>query len=159
MAAFRLTPRSPFGKLTSVLITPRQTVPRPSSKRGFFVPNILPSFTIAVDGKGLSENSSSGCRLIKYPQGEYACCLATVISTRSFLRFAAPNNHLRQRYIMSAIVSLSRPGLCAGCVPLHLLISKLLRSGEHLAACALQSLPECRVRWTLYGTSLTVEVA
>jgi hypothetical protein len=42
---------------------------------------------------------------------------------------------------------------------LHLLISKLLRSGEHLAARALQSLPECRVRWTLYGTSLTVEVA
>ena len=35
---------------------------------------------------------------------------------------------------MSAIVSLSRPGRCAGCVPLHLLISKLLRSGEHLAA-------------------------
>ena len=60
---------------------------------------------------------------------------------------------------MSAIVSLSRPGRCAGCVPLHLLISKLLRSGEHLAARALQSLPECRVRWTLYGTSLTVEVA
>ena len=60
---------------------------------------------------------------------------------------------------MSAIVSLSRPARCAGCVPLHLLISKLLRSGEHLAARALQSLPECRVRWTLYGTSLTVEVA
>ena len=56
---------------------------------------------------------------------------------------------------MSAIVSLSRPGRCAGCVPLHLLISKLLRSGEHLAARTLQSLPECRVRWTLYGTSLT----
>ena len=58
---------------------------------------------------------------------------------------------------MSAIVSLSRPGRCAGCVPLHLLISKLLRSGEHLAARALQSLPECRVRWMLYGTSLILE--
>ena len=60
---------------------------------------------------------------------------------------------------MSASFALSRPGLCAGRLPLHLLISKLVRSGEHLAARALQSLPECRVRWTLYGTSLTVEVA
>ncbi|WP_303237900.1 hypothetical protein [uncultured Bilophila sp.] len=63
---------------------------------------------------------------------------------------------------MSAIVSLSRPGLCAGRLPLHLLISKLLRFGEHTAAASLQSLPlayQRRVRWTLYGTSLTVEVA
>ena len=30
---------------------------------------------------------------------------------------------------MSAIVSLSRPGLCAGLLPLQLLISKLLRFG------------------------------
>ena len=63
---------------------------------------------------------------------------------------------------MSAIVSLSRPGRCAGCVPLHLLISKLLRFGEYAAAASLQSLPlayQRRVRWTLCGIFLTVEVA
>ena len=37
--------------------------------------------------------------------------------------------------------------------------NSLIAIREHLAARALQSLPECRVRWTLYGTSLTVEVA
>jgi|GEM_PF-971265 len=61
---------------------------------------------------------------------------------------------------MSAIVSLSRPGLCAGRLPLQLLISKLLRFGEHTAAASLQSLPlayQRRVRWTLCGTSLTIE--
>lgn len=60
---------------------------------------------------------------------------------------------------MPAVVNLSRPGRCSGCIPLSSLIQKLTRSGEHLAARTLQSLPECRVRWTLYGTSLTVEVA
>ena len=61
---------------------------------------------------------------------------------------------------MSAIVSLSRPGLCVGRLPLQLLISKLLRFGEHTAAASLQSLPlayQRRVRWTLCGTSLTIE--
>ena len=61
---------------------------------------------------------------------------------------------------MSAIVSLSRPGLCAGRLPLQLLISKLLRFGEHAAAASLPSLPlayQRRVRWTLCGTSLTIE--
>ena len=61
---------------------------------------------------------------------------------------------------MSAIVSLSRPGLCAGRLPLQLLISKLLRFGEYAAAASLQSLPlayQRRVRWTLCGTSLTIE--
>ena len=60
---------------------------------------------------------------------------------------------------MSATLLLSRPGRCAGRVPLSLLVYKLIRSGEEAAARALQSFPECRVRWTLYGTSLTVEVA
>lgn len=58
---------------------------------------------------------------------------------------------------MSATLLLSRPGRCAGRVPLSSLIQKLIRSGEHLAARALQSLPECRVRWTLYGTALFLE--
>ncbi|WP_302457358.1 hypothetical protein [Bilophila wadsworthia] len=63
---------------------------------------------------------------------------------------------------MLAIVSLSRPGLCAGRLPLHLLVQKLLRSGERLAAVSLQSLPwsrQRRVWWTLQGTKLFVEVA
>lgn len=59
---------------------------------------------------------------------------------------------------MSHSISLSRPGRCAGRVPLSLLVYKLIRSGEEAAARALQSFPECRVRWTRYGTSLTVEV-
>ena len=98
---------------------------------------------------------NSGCGLIKH--------LARGNTPAVWRRFLAPDQQtLRYEELcnkLPAIVSLSRPGRCAGCVPLHLLISKLLRSGEHLAARALQSLPECRVRWTLYGTSLTVEVA
>ena len=93
---------------------------------------------------------------------EYARRLATVFGTRSFCILQTPNKNLRQRYTMSAIVSLSRPGRCAGCVPLHLLISKLLRFGEYAAAASLQSLPlayQRRVRWTLCGIFLTVEVA
>nr|WP_279066106.1 hypothetical protein [Bilophila wadsworthia] len=43
-------------------------------------------------------------------------------------------------------------------MPLSLLVYKLIRSGEEAAARALQSFPKCRVRWTRYGTSLTVEV-
>ena len=112
-----------------------------------------------MDEKGLSEIQLRVWANKTPRKSEYARRLATVFGTRSFCILQTPNKNLRQRYTMSAIVSLSRPGRCAGCVPLHLLISKLLRSGEHLAARALQSLPECRVRWTLYGTSLTVEVA
>lgn len=50
---------------------------------------------------------------------------------------------------MSHSISLSRPGRCAGRVPLSLLVYKLIRSGEEAAARALQSFPKCRVRWTL----------
>ena len=57
---------------------------------------------------------------------------------------------------MSHSISLSRPGRCAGRVPL----SRLM--GENATIIALCDLPVSlgsRVRWTLYGTSLTVEVA
>ena len=63
---------------------------------------------------------------------------------------------------MSAIVLLSRTGRCAGRVPLSRLIQKLARFGEASALLALARLRlplSTRVRWTLYGTSLTVEVA
>ena len=63
---------------------------------------------------------------------------------------------------MSATLLLSRPGRCAGRVPLSRLIQKLARLGENAAIIALCDLPVSlgsRVRWTLYGTSLTVEVA
>lgn len=63
---------------------------------------------------------------------------------------------------MSATFFLSRPGRCAGRVPLSRLIQKLARLGENAAIIALCDLPvslSSRVRWTLYGTSLTVEVA
>lgn len=66
------------------------------------------------------------------------------------------------RCIMSATLLLSRPGRCAGRVPLSRLIQKLARLGENAAIIALCDLPVSlgsRVRWTLYGTSLTVEVA
>lgn len=51
---------------------------------------------------------------------------------------------------------------CAGRGPLSRLIQKLARLGENAAIIALCDLPVSlgsRVRWTLYGTSLTVEVA
>lgn len=63
---------------------------------------------------------------------------------------------------VSTIVRLSRPGRCAGWVPLSSLIQKLARLGEYTAISTLRDLPlslDSRVRWTLYGTSLTVEVA
>ena len=63
---------------------------------------------------------------------------------------------------MSAILLLSRPGRCAGRVPLSRLIQKLARFGEASALLALARLRlplSTRVRWTMYGTSLTVEVA
>ena len=63
---------------------------------------------------------------------------------------------------MSHSISLSRPGRCAGRVPLSRLIQKLARFGEASALLALARLRlplSTRVRWTLYGTSLTVEVA
>ena len=66
------------------------------------------------------------------------------------------------RCIMSATFFLSRPGRCAGRGPLSRLIQKLARLGENAAIIALCDLPVSlgsRVRWTLYGTSLTVEVA
>ena len=63
---------------------------------------------------------------------------------------------------MSATLLLSRPGRCAGRVPLSRLIQKLARFGEASALLALARLRlplSTRVRWTLYDTSLTVEVA
>lgn len=63
----------------------------------------------------------------------------------------------------SRALNLSRPGLCAGRLPLHLLVQKLLRSGEHLAADTLLVLPlpfqRRPVRWLLTGTVLTVKAA
>ena len=117
-----------------------------------------------MDEKGLSENFRLRVWTNKKPRkGEYVHRLATVYGTRSFFAFCGLRIvNLRQRYTMSAIVSLSRPGLCAGRLPFQLLIFKLLRFGEHAAAASLQSLPlayQRRVRWTLYGTSMTVEVA
>lgn len=64
---------------------------------------------------------------------------------------------------MSATFFLSRPGRCAGRVPLSLLVYKLIRSGEGAAAQALQGLPlpfQCRrVWWLLSGNKLILEVA
>lgn len=65
---------------------------------------------------------------------------------------------------MFIIFSLSRPGMCAGALPLHQLLHKLTRSGKHKAVAALRGLsaplpPDARVRWRIYGTSLSVEVA
>ena len=61
----------------------------------------------------------------------------------------------------SRSISLSRPGMCAGRLPLHLLVQKLLRCGEHLAAGSLLDLPlpfqRGSVWWLLSGTVLTVE--
>lgn len=65
---------------------------------------------------------------------------------------------------MFFLFPLSRPGMCAGALPLHQLLRKLARSGEHRALAALCDLPvtlslDARVRWRIYGTSLSVEVA
>ena len=67
---------------------------------------------------------------------------------------------------MSHSILLSRSAaLCGGFLPLEHLAHKLARFGEASALLALARLRlplstrECRVRWTLYGTSLTVEVA
>ena len=54
--------------------------------------------------------------------------------------------------------------MCAGALPLHQLLHKLTRSGQHKAVAALRGLsaplpPDARVRWRIYGTSLSVEVA
>lgn len=48
--------------------------------------------------------------------------------------------------------------------PLHQLLHKLTRSGQHKAVAALRGLsaplpPDVRIRWRIYGTSLSVEVA
>lgn len=43
---------------------------------------------------------------------------------------------------MSHSISLSRPGRCAGRVPLSLLVYKLIRSGEEAAARALPIFPQ-----------------
>ena len=61
---------------------------------------------------------------------------------------------------MFIIFSLSRPGMCAGALPLHQLLHKLTRSGQHKAVAALRGLsaplpPDARVRWRIYGTSCT----
>ena len=65
---------------------------------------------------------------------------------------------------MSFIFSLSRPGMCAGALPLHQLLHKLTRSGQHKAVADLRGLsatlpPEDRIRWSICGTSLSLEVA
>lgn len=63
---------------------------------------------------------------------------------------------------MSHSISLSRSAaLCGGFLPLELLARKLARFGETEALQALLWLPlshSSRVRWTMYGTSLCVEV-
>ena len=62
---------------------------------------------------------------------------------------------------MFIIFSLSRPGMCAGALPLHQLLHKLARSGQHKALRGLSAPlpPDVRVRWRIYGMSLSVEVA
>ncbi len=65
---------------------------------------------------------------------------------------------------MFLLFSLSRPGMCAGTLPLHQLLHKLARSGQYKAVATLRGLPaplprDVRVRWRIYGTSLSVEVA
>lgn len=64
---------------------------------------------------------------------------------------------------MSASFALSRPALCAGRLPLYLLINKLVRIGEDAVVESLVNLPlefqRRRVWWLMSGTSLTVEVA
>lgn len=64
---------------------------------------------------------------------------------------------------MSYSILLSRSAaLCGGFLPLEYLAYKLARFGEASALLALARLRlplSTRVRWTMYGTSLTVEVA
>ena len=65
---------------------------------------------------------------------------------------------------MSFLFFLSRPGLCAGTLPLYQLLRKLARSGQHKAVRALCDLPvdlsmTARVRWSIRGTALALEVA
>lgn len=67
------------------------------------------------------------------------------------------------RWLMSHSISLSRSAaLCGGFLPLELLARKLDRFGEAEALQALLRLPlslSSRVRWTMRGTTLSVEVA
>ena len=67
------------------------------------------------------------------------------------------------RWPMSHSILLSRSAaLCGGFLPLEHLAHKLARFGEASALLALARLRlplSTRVRWTMYGTSLTVEVA
>ena len=76
--------------------------------------------------------------------------------------FQRPTPYTRE-VPMSATVFLSRPGRCAGRVPLSLLVHKLTRYGEEAAAQALQELPlpfqRRRVWWLLAGNKLVLEVA
>lgn len=61
---------------------------------------------------------------------------------------------------MSATFFLSRPGRCAGRVPLSLLLQKLARLGENAAIAALCDLPlslRSRVRWMISGHVLFLE--
>jgi len=78
---------------------------------------------------------------------------------RLFL-FPTPKHY---RWLMYHSISLSRSAaLCGGFLPLELLARKLARFGESEALQALLRLPlslSSRVRWTMYGTSLSVEVA
>ena len=64
---------------------------------------------------------------------------------------------------MSHSILLSRPAaLCGGFLPLEYLAHKLARFDEASALLALARLRlplSTRVRWIMYGTSLTVEVA
>ena len=64
---------------------------------------------------------------------------------------------------MSKSILLSRSArFCAGRVPLALLLQKLARLGEIAAIRALHELPlspQSRVRWTMRGTTRSVEVA
>ena len=72
-------------------------------------------------------------------------------------------NPKSNRWLMSHSISLSRSAaLCGGSLPLELLARKLDRFGEAEALQALLRLPlslSSRVRWTMRGTTLSVEVA
>ena len=73
-----------------------------------------------------------------------------------------PTKNIRE-VSMSHSISLSRSAaLCGGFLPLELLARKLDRFGEAEAVQALLRLPlslSSRVRWTMRGTTLSVEVA
>lgn len=117
----------------------------------------------AYTSRGASTVIQAGSGLIQYPSGEYARRSLTVLSSRPFLRSAEGRIRKSTRFPMSATFFLSRPGRCAGRVPLSLLVYKLIRSGEEAAAQALQELPlpfQCRrVWWLLSGNKLILEVA